>query len=185
MVDPTEATPPAPTADPALPEGCMAGWPYQAEPPQRYSGNFGRYLAGGGRVRPQDDVRGFIAAQPSNRGDMARFFFFSLILDQLVKEGLEGDLVELGVYKGGTAALVATIARRLGRTAFLMDTFEGFATADLQGIDADKPTVFADTSLEAVRTLVGDTNTRFIKGYFPATATELPADGRYSLVHID
>ena len=165
--------------------GCMERWPYQADPPQRYSGNYHRYLAGGGMVRPHEDVAGFVAVQPGNGGDMARFYFFSLVLDQLAKEGLDGDLVEVGVYKGSTAALIATIARRLGCTAFLMDTFEGFAAEDLQGVDADKKMEFADTSVEAVRRLVGADNTRFIKGYFPATATELPADGRYCLVHID
>ena len=174
----------APTAPPP-PQGCLTGWPYQADPPQRYSGNYHRYLAGGGLVRPQEDVGAFVAAQSGNRSDMARFYFFSLILDQLAKEGLDGDLVEVGVYKGSTAALIATIARRLGRIAFLMDTFEGFAAEDLQGVDADKKMEFADTSVEAVQRLVGTTNTQFIKGYFPATTTELPADGRYCLVHID
>lgn len=144
----------------------MAGWGYQAEPPQRYSGNFARYRAGGGLVRPQDDVCGFIAAQPANRGDMARFYAFALMLDQLAKEGLDGDLVELGVYKGSTATLIATIARRLGRTAFLLDTFEGFAPEDLQGIDLDKKMEFSDTSMEAVQRLVGADNTRFTRGIF-------------------
>jgi Macrocin-O-methyltransferase (TylF) len=170
---------------PGRPRGCMEGWAYQADPPQRYSGNYARYVAGGGLVRPHEDVAGFVTAQPGNRGDMARFYFFSLMLDQLLKEGLDGDLVELGVYKGSTAALIATLARRLGRTAFLMDTFEGFAAADLQGIDADKRMEFADTSVDAVRQHVGGANTRFIKGYFPATAAQLPSDGRYCVVHID
>ena len=185
MADADERPIDAPAVVQRPPRGCMEGWPYQADAPQRYSGNYARYLAGGGSVRPHEDVAGFVAAQPGNRGDMARFYFLSLVLDQLVKEGLEGDLVELGVYKGSTAALIATLARRLGRTAFLMDTFEGFAATDLRGIDADKGMEFADTSVEAVRRLVGEANTHFIKGYFPATATELPPDGRYCLVHID
>ncbi|MGH7042338.1 MAG: TylF/MycF/NovP-related O-methyltransferase, partial [Acetobacteraceae bacterium] len=163
----------------------MLDWPYRADPPQRYSGNYARYRAGGGLVHPHADAHGFLAAEPGNRGDMGRFYFFSLVLDQLAKEGLEGDLAELGVYRGSTAVLIATIARRLGRTAFLMDTFAGFPAQDLQGIDADKQPGFADTSVEAVRALVGTANTRFIKGYFPDTATELPANGRYCLVHID
>jgi len=93
--------------------------------------------------------------------------------------------LEVGVYKGSTAAVLATMARKLERTLYLLDTFEGFAAADLQGIDADKRMNFADTSVEAVRALVGEANVRFVKGYFPASATQLPADGRYGLVHID
>jgi len=160
-------------------------WPYRADPPQRLSGNFGRYLDGGGLVRPHEDVAGFLRAQGGNAGDMGRFYFFCMVLDQMAKEGIGGDLLELGVYKGGTAAVLATIARKLGRTLYLLDTFEGFAAADLQGIDADKGMNFADTSVEAVRALVGETNVRFLKGYFPATAADLPPEGRYGLVHID
>ena len=67
----------------------------------------------------------------------------------------------------------------------MLDTFEGFPPADLTGIDADKPMAFQDTSIEAVRALVGDDQVHFIKGYFPDSAAELPDDARYALVHID
>ncbi len=167
------------------PLGCDVDWPYHADPPQRFTGNFQRYLDAGGLARPHDDVHGFVRAEPGNAGDMGRFFFFCMALDQIAKEGVAGDFLELGVYKGSTASVLATMARKLGRILYLLDTFEGFSAADLHGIDADKSMGFADTSLDAVRVLVGEQSTRFIKGFFPATATELPADGRYALVHID
>lgn len=167
------------------PLGCDVDWPYRADPPQRFTGNFQRYLDAGGLARPHDDVQGFVRAEPGNAGDMGRFFFFCMVLDQIAKEGVAGDFLELGVYKGSTAFVLATMARRLGRTLYLLDTFEGFAAADLRGIDADKSMGFGDTSLDAVRGLVGEQSTRFIKGFFPGTATALPANGRYALVHID
>ena len=167
------------------PTGCGVRWPYRADAPQRLTGNFGRYLAGGGLVRPHEDVSGFVRAEPANAGDMGRFYFFCMVLDQMVKEQIDGDLLEVGVYKGSTATVLASIARKLGRTLYLLDTFEGFAATDLQGIDADKEMNFADTSVEAVRALVGEANVRFVKGYFPASATHLPPEGRYGLVHID
>jgi hypothetical protein len=160
-------------------------WPYTADCPQRYTTNYPRYLARGGQVRLEEDVTGFVAGE-RNRGDMARFYFFSLAFDQMAKEGVTGDLAELGVYKGNTAALLATYARRLGSVAYLLDTYEGFNQNDIIGIDAGaKPQSFSDTSLEAVRSLVGESNVSYIKGYFPATASQLPADGRYCFVHID
>ena len=113
------------------------------------------------------------------------FHFFCLAEDQIRKEGLEGDIAELGVYRGNTAIVLATAARRLGRTLYLLDTFEGFPERDLTGIDADKPMGFGDTSLESVRARVGDDHVRFIKGYFPDTAADLAVDARYCLVHID
>ena len=160
-------------------------WPYRANRPQRYVGTYARYLARGGMVRLEDDVGGFVAGD-RNRGDMARFYSFSLAFDQIVKEALPGDLAELGVWKGNTASLLATMARRLGRTAYLLDTFEGFSDRDLHGIDAGgKPGVFSDTSLAEVRALVGDENVRFVKGYFPDTTSQLPDDAAFCLVHLD
>lgn len=159
-------------------------WNYRADPPQRYSSNYRRYLERGGMVRFEEDVAGFVASGKNN-GDIARYYFFCLVLDQLTKEELEGDLAEIGVYQGETATLIAKIARRLGKTAWLLDTFEGFDPKDLQGIDYGQPEQFDDTSLDSVRALVGEENVHFIKGYFPDTATQLPAKGSYCLVHID
>jgi hypothetical protein len=158
-------------------------WPYTADPPQRYLGK--HYLRRGGVVLLEDFISGFVAGG-ENHHDMARFFFFCLTFDQLVREGVDGDLVELGAYKGHTATLLAKMARKLGTTAYILDTFTGFDPADVVGVDASvNVTQFRDTSLEAVRALVGEDNVRYIKGRFPQTAGQLPADGRYCLVHID
>jgi hypothetical protein len=159
-----------------------AEWPYRADPPQRYRVNYDRYLRRGGRVDLGDDIRAFVSG--GNVGDISRFYFFSLAFDQLQKENVVGDVAELGVYRGNTASLLAKMARRLGTTAFLLDTFEGFSKTDLRGIDAGQKMQFTDTSLEAVRDLVGADSVRFIKGHFPGTASELP-DTSYCLVHID
>jgi hypothetical protein len=160
-------------------------WSQRADPPQRYTQSYSRYLTIGGCVRPDEYLERFLAANPDNATDMARFYFFCLAQDQIVKEGIEGDIAELGVYKGGTATVLATIARRLGRTAYLLDTYEGFDPADLTGIDAGFSKGFTDTSLATVRALVGEENTRFVKGYFPQTASEIPEGSRFCLVHID
>jgi hypothetical protein len=154
-------------------------------PPQRFNDNYKRYVDRGGKVEPDKLLAGFIAGNEANQGDMARFHFFCLVFDQIIKEGLDGDVAELGVYKGNTATILARIARHLNTTAWLFDTFEGFSTNDLAGIDADKKMEFSDTSLEAVRSLVGEKNTRFVKGFFPDTAARLPADASFCLVHID
>jgi hypothetical protein len=157
-------------------------WPYRADPPQRYWGNYERYQQRGSLIDLEDDISGFVTG--GNTGDISRFYFFCLAFDQLRKEGIQGDFVELGVYRGRTASLIAKMARRFGRTAFLLDTFEGFQQSDLQGIDANQKMQFADTSLEAVRKLVGDDNVQYVSGHFPETADILP-ETSYCLVHID
>jgi hypothetical protein len=152
--------------------------------PQRYSVNAKRYAERGGLIRPAEDARGFLTGK-DNAADMARFWFFCLAFDQIIKERLTGDLAELGVYRGHTASLLAIMARRLGSTAWLLDTFEGFSKSDLKGVDAGIEMGFADTSMEAVRALVGDQNVRFIPGHFPSSAEQLPPDASYCLVHLD
>jgi O-methyltransferase len=104
-------------------------WPYRADLPQRYSVQYKHYLARGGLVQLPEDVTPFVNG--GHGRDMGRFYFFCLVLDQLKKERLIGDVAELGVYKGHTAALLASIARRLGTAAYLLDTFEGFHADDL------------------------------------------------------
>lgn len=167
--------------------GITSLWPgtYIGYKPDRYSANLDTYRRRGGEFDNRY-VEGFIQGNElNNGGDLARYFSLTLVCDQIIKEGLMGDLAELGVYKGNTAALLATLARRLGSTAYLLDTYEGFDPADLVEIDADKGQVFADTSLEAVRSLVGDENVRYLKGHFPESASSLPANLRFCLVHID
>ena len=160
-------------------------WQHRADPPQRYTANLTRYRNRGGFVRPNALLRRSLAADPGTGQDLARFYFLCLVLDIIAKEDLAGDIAELGVYKGGTAVLLADIARTLNRTAYLLDTFEGFDQNDLAGIDAGTPAHFQDTSLEAVRAVVGEKNVCFIKGHFPASAAALPDSATFCLVHLD
>lgn len=117
--------------------------------------------------------------------DMTRFFAFCLVLDQIVKDKVSGDFAELGVWKGYSAAFLATISRRLGRKIYLLDTYEGFDEKDLSSNEKHLRGAFSDTSLKAVRDRVGEQDTVFIKGYFPDTASQIPNNSKFSLVHID
>ena len=155
------------------------------EVPQRYSQNIDRYGASGGELRIEQMLQGFSHNSPGNRGDLNRFYTLALVFDQIIKEKIYGDVAELGVYKGNTAFMLAGLARQTGATAYLLDTFEGFSEEDLSGVDGNKMMEFADTSLEQVRALVGEANVRFVKGFFPDTSNQIPADARFSLVHID
>lgn len=153
--------------------------------PERFSGNHHRYLAQGGQLDIDRLLGGFTAGHENNRGDLNRFYALALIYDQIVRERLHGDVAELGVYKGNTAFILADLARRIGSTAYLLDTFEGFDAGDLQGVDANKRFEFGDTSLPQVQALVGTEGVRYVKGFFPDTAEQIPANARFCLVHID
>jgi hypothetical protein len=158
---------------------------YQAYVPDRYSANLATYIRRGG-TDDGECLQTFLQDnEPRNCGDLPRYYFLRLVCDQLRKEGIFGDVAELGVYKGSTAFVLAQHARRIGSTAYLLDTFEGFPAEDLIGSDADKPLEFADTSLVTVKMLVGEANVVYLPGYFPETASRIPEKARFSLVHID
>jgi O-methyltransferase len=97
---------------------------------------------------------------------------------------LGAPFAEVGVYRGGTAKLLAGIADRAGRELHLFDTFAGMPETD-QRRDLHTAGDFADTSLAGVQTfLAGHHSPRFHQGEFPGTAKGLE-DARFALVHVD
>lgn len=166
-------------------------WPLPFDPklllqatPQRYSINYKKYLDRGGLLQPED-LRGFLENNPGFFFDRTRFYFFNMVLDMIVHDKIDGDIAELGVDKGNTAVILSLAAQRLGKTIYLLDTFEGFSEQDLVGVDAIHPVAFKDTSLEAVRSFIDGQHVRFIKGYFPESAQHMPRNLTFCLVHLD
>jgi O-methyltransferase len=115
--------------------------------------------------------------------DRARCYILFQFAKQCSK--LEGDVAEVGVYKGGTARLMAlTLASRAKKVLHLFDTFEGMPLTDTT-VDHHRKGDFADTSLDSVqRQLKGCGDVRFYKGFFPDTAGPVE-NSRFCLVHVD
>lgn len=91
-----------------------------------------------------------------------------------------GAFVEVGVYQGGSAAVLAEVAIRQGRPLYLYDTFTGIPTWEPEFGDTHRPGDFNDTSLEAVRALVPEAI--ILPGLFPDTLVEM---GPIAFAHID
>lgn len=120
----------------------------------------------------------------NDRADLARLVMFLENARLIEHEGVAGSLAELGVYKGTTAKLLHALmpSRRL----WLFDTFEGFDARDLAHESKAGDFRFDDTSLEAVLRYVGEGgDVRACKGRFPETASEVPDDETFALVHLD
>jgi O-methyltransferase len=95
---------------------------------------------------------------------------------------IAGDVAEVGVYKGGTAKLLAQGLPH--KTVHLFDTFAGMPETNP---DSDKHRAgdFSDTSLAAVQQHLKDCgNVRFYQGLFPDTAGPIERV-RFSMVHVD
>lgn len=97
-----------------------------------------------------------------------------------------GDFWECGVYKGGTAAMLAALlhdaapAKRL----HLFDTFEGMPETDAQK-DLHKKGDFSDTSLAAVKAYLGEGDrVVFHPGFIPSTFSGLEAE-HIAFAHVD
>ncbi|HTY58038.1 MAG TPA: TylF/MycF/NovP-related O-methyltransferase [Bacteroidota bacterium] len=98
--------------------------------------------------------------------------------------GLPGEVAEVGVYRGGTARLLARTFEGTGKPVHLFDTFEGMPSTD-PSKDAHREGDFSDTSLASVqKNLSGCENVLFYPGYFPATSPPIE-QSRFCLVHID
>jgi O-methyltransferase len=96
---------------------------------------------------------------------------------------IEGQIAECGVYKGGTALLLAK-TKRTNTELHLFDTFEGMPQTDPTK-DQHHAGDFDDTSLESVQKLFqGLENVHFHKGFFPETAKPI-MDKKFALVHCD
>ena len=98
---------------------------------------------------------------------------------------LPGAVAEVGVHRGGSALLLAEVFAGADKPLYLFDTFAGIPhqTGDF---DLHRAGDFADTSLEAVRELLGGFEGISLNpGIFPATATPEHQAARYAFVHID
>jgi len=91
---------------------------------------------------------------------------------------LDGDVAELGVYRGGSARVIRAAT---GKVVRLFDTFTGIPTDDeISG--GHRAGEFA-AGLIDVRNYLGDEGYEYRPGTFPNTAP--PDDQKYSFVHLD
>jgi O-methyltransferase len=108
--------------------------------------------------------------------DYVRHATLGLAIKRLGLDGIEGDMAELGVWRGDCARFLHMFDPT--RKLYLFDTFEGFPHQDV-----DKR--FRDTSVETVRQTVGPSKNVIIrKGAFPETAKGLE-HCRFALASFD
>ena len=95
---------------------------------------------------------------------------------------IAGDIAELGVYRGGTARMLASACP--GKRLMLFDTFAGLPAAD-PTVDGHQGGDFSETSLPQVQAFLSDCpNVEWFPGFFPDSAAGNEAR-RFSLVYVD
>jgi O-methyltransferase len=118
-------------------------------------------------------------------------FYRCYELWQLVRQlaHVDGDILEVGVYRGGTGCLMARAAHYPDRAkhVYLCDTYEGIVKAGPQD-SFFKGGELRNTSVELVKALVAQlalSNVTILKGIFPDDTATGIADKRFALCHID
>jgi O-methyltransferase len=102
----------------------------------------------------------------------------------LQTSGLEGDAAEVGVYRGGTAALIARTLRGTKKTVYIFDTFTGMPQTDARR-DLHRTGDFGDIALRDVRQFLrNDVNVVITPGVFPESGAVI-AGKTFSFVHLD
>jgi O-methyltransferase len=117
--------------------------------------------------------------------DIYRCYELWLIAAQL--ENVEGNFLEVGVWRGGTGALLAQAIKNIpGKSVFLADTFTGVVKAG-ENDTRYKGGEHADTSEDVVKGLLASmnlSNATILKGIFPED-TQARVDGKIALLHCD
>ncbi len=137
------------------------------------------------RYSPWLDSQGFgrlyAEIQPFTLVDSARCF----VLYSLARQArhLPGEYWECGVYRGGTALLLGTVAAEVERPLRLFDTFEGMPAPDPER-DWHSAGDFSDTSEESIRRLLSYTRAVVHKGTIPTSFHGLESQ-LIALAHID
>jgi hypothetical protein len=118
-------------------------------------------------------------------------------VEDVLRDGVPGDLIETGVWRGGAVILMRGILKAYGvsdRLVWAADSFAGLPTPDLMNYPQDEKMDlhkydFLAVLLEQVQANFArygllDDQVRFVKGWFRATLPNLPAE-RLALARLD
>lgn len=118
-------------------------------------------------------------------------------VEQVLRDGVAGDLIETGVWRGGAAIFMRGLLKAHGvmdRNVWVADSFEGLPPPDLQRYPKESPLEFYKiealaVSLETVRENFArygllDAQVRFLKGWFRDTLPAAPIE-RLAVMRLD
>ena len=119
------------------------------------------------------------------------------LMEQVIADGIPGDVIETGVWRGGVVILMRAILEAYGdpdRAVYAADSFQGLPPPDLSAYPADagsrlhdaEPLVVARSEVERNFRLYGllDERVRFLEGWFADTLPTV-ADRTWSVVRLD
>jgi O-methyltransferase len=112
-------------------------------------------------------------------------------VESIVRDGVEGDLIEAGSWRGGASILMRATLDTLGdenRSVWVADSFEGFPVSDERGTEQLAAVSFLAVPVEDVQSHFARFGCRhgvqFVPGFFQDSLPRL-AGRRWSLLRLD
>ena len=148
-----------------------------------------------GRVIPHFELRGALEVAHTMIG-RARIDNLHACLDRIAADGIPGDLIETGVWRGGATIFMRAWLMAHGitdRTVWVADSFDGLPPPTLkqdEGVDLSKNTTpFLAVPRAEVEALFArydllDNQVRFLQGWFRDTLPSAPIE-RLALLRLD
>ncbi len=120
---------------------------------------------------------------------------FSLIqcVDQIIKNGVEGDFVECGVWKGHSAYIIATYINNHSRNFHIFDSFEGGLSeksiedkidCQSKSTEIKESEIFKSEEIQVSKTLKEFPFIKIYKGWIPERFDEV-AKNHFAFIHLD
>jgi O-methyltransferase len=118
--------------------------------------------------------------------DVYRCYELWILAQQSLK--VNGIILEVGVWRGGTGAILSEATKGSDKEIFLADTFTGVVKAG-QNDTTYKGGEHSDTSVDVVKNLISSlslNNTTILEGIFPEETQHLiSTDKKVSMLHSD
>lgn len=137
----------------------------------------------------------FVAVRPYTMLPFARMERLYALADQCNRDRIPGAFVQCGVWKGGSAAVLADLAEQGGRRLFLFDSFQGCPTPGPDDVSMHGRPGQVGEAESGLQDLTGllrrlglhlYRHIRICPGWFDATlATVAPEIGNIALLHLD
>jgi hypothetical protein len=150
----------------------------------------------------QEFIEHYINGPALSMLPVARFDHLRVCVEDVVRRGVPGDLIETGTWRGGASIFMRAVLREHGvidRVVWVADSFEGLPEPDAEKFPVEarmhnSPVMrrrfnrFA-VSLDEVRRNFAtfgllDDNVRFLKGWFKDTLPSAPID-RLAVLRLD
>lgn len=97
---------------------------------------------------------------------------------------IEGDLVEVGVYTGGSAKIINEYKSKY-KKLYLFDTFKGLMDCDPEKDSLKNEEINPPKKIDFITEIFKNDNVSVIEGYFPESAPEEFEFKKFSLIHLD